>query len=1531
MLAVGISCDAIAPYLDATQSTSPPFKLTISCINSLASLTISGTEPQIEDLQQTLHRDGVFARRLRVGAAYHSPQMQKIATECLQAFDTFPLQDGAPSVNFVSTVTGSIISKEELCTARYWVKNMTLPVLFFQAMQFLCSEAKKDSAEELSGSFHNAICVDQIIEIGPHAALKSPIQQTIDAVGMNVHVPYGSALFRKKSARKTLLELLGHLYSSGYPVNLREVNDPARGSDHRICLVDLPEYPFNHALRYWHESSLSANHRMRPYGHVDLLGIRSADWNPLDARWRCIVRPSEIPWIDDHKMNGTILYPASAMISMAVEAALQMRDSKRVVTGFTLRRLQFKFPVTVSLDDGDMETRFRLNSMHGVTNTDDACFAFTLFSVRAGSWSENCSGTIQIHYIRQDAEEDSSNGNSDYQTLRAPEASVCSCKIDPVEFYQFLRNQGFQYGPSFQGIESARHDNLNKATATINLSKPLEAGLDGHRFTMHPASLDAVIQVVLIALSSGGTRNIPTLVPTTIEKIWLSAEGLQMVPGRKTQNEILISANVDYTSSRNPIGSAVVLGSDQQNVRLVMDGLVTSVISSQQPSNEMVARGTQFWYNIHYGIDLDSLSPARTSDWLTRICGPDVPGPMAFFCDLRSLLISVMRRLQQETRALGSVPEAPHLQKYLCWIDQELEKHTQSGLSDVQDDLLIARVHDQGDVGKFFVDVAQNALGVLKGKTDALQLLFNSSFAKKYHATQAMGSPYLLKVEKYVEALAFKNPRMNIVEVDTGIGNLTKHMLRGLESCDSAHELRCNEYCYAHLSSAACEESKNKLATHRHKTKLCTLHIDKDLFVKGLQPASFDLVATSNVFRTSKTSESTLQMIRKLLKPGGKLILHESVHTIETTFAFGLLSEWWLNEEGNRILGSSAIEVTWHDLLVANGFSGVDFILRDFTDEACQLRSVICSTAVEPRLDEDLTPTDITMIVDGNSKPQAYLAKELEARLSRKHDFSARIVSWEHVPIAGVHTGLLLYLVDLGSPTLPRLTEKSYARLKRILLSAKQVVWVTNGGLSTADPGYGMVDGLIRTLRIEKNELQISSLSLENFPHAENDHVGLVLQALSKFTNEPNEQGLEDFMVINGALHVKRINEDTKLKEAVSETISGRKKVEQSVGQSQPFAIHVRDQDQVDTLEFVRDSPPEGELQSDEVEIEVRALGLNVLDGIAVAGKIPTTSKSTLGSECAGTIVAVGSASRFSRGDRVCAYGSGMLRSRVRAKQVLTACIPDDMEFLEASIIPQDLLFASYLLHRLVRPTNEDTMMINGGYNSITKALLSLSLCICKSVYFVASTKGDAMTLKKSYDDKVKVLSHINLAEQVRGMEKGGANVVMNFVPDEDLNSLMECTAVFGQIVNVDATRTGPPKAQIMPILRSNVSFKTVEIGEALHARLIVPAVSLQNLLDKSLPVYHQTLYQIQIYNLSQLKAGFARLRESGDRDKVAIKFDANDQISVRVTRSLRSTNVDLLTHCSIDSTGVEACLLLRSRLHLPCVWGFGRPWQVLG
>lgn len=311
-MSVGLPEDKLEMYFDRLRKERGELKVEIGCFNSENNLTVTGSLVQIELLHLWLRAESVFARKLRVSIAYHSSYMKRVAEAYFLSLG--PLEPGVPSkndVSMISTVTGDPVSKEELCRPRYWIQNMVSPVKFAQALSALLNTPGKQR-KQLGSTTGSPYQITDLMELGPHSALRGPVQETIRLCHKETIVQYAPTIVRNIPDVESILASAGRLFCSGYPVNLLAANRLSNSS--RQLKHDLPRYPFNHNHSYWLESRISNNYRFRKHGRHDLLGVPSSNWNPLQAQWRHFIGLDELPWTKDHQVSHLILYSGNLLI-----------------------------------------------------------------------------------------------------------------------------------------------------------------------------------------------------------------------------------------------------------------------------------------------------------------------------------------------------------------------------------------------------------------------------------------------------------------------------------------------------------------------------------------------------------------------------------------------------------------------------------------------------------------------------------------------------------------------------------------------------------------------------------------------------------------------------------------------------------------------------------------------------------------------------------------------------------------------------------------------------------------------------------------------------------------------------------------------------------------------------------------------------------------------------------------------------------------------------------------------------------------
>lgn len=1487
MISIGLSAKDITSYLAPSRPTPDGFELTVSCFNSENNITVSGPEQQIDELKAQLDEDKIFARKLRVPLAYHSNQMELVAEQYTALMGDITLDTPTKSIPMVSSVTKAKIDPVELCQPDYWVKNLTSPVHFCAALHRLCLQNRRSLTVKIDRSHHSALFVDHLIEIGPHAALQAPIRDCLKQVQREEKPSYSSALHRNRSSFDSVLELAGLLHGLGVPVDLRQINDPFEPPNAlRIALADLPGYPFDHNKSYWHESRISSDYRLRHFGHVALLGSPSPDWNPLDAQWRNVFSPDDIPWIDDHKINGIRLVPGAGMIVMAIQAITQLAKTEREIIGYRFRNIVFGVALEFPQPPEDMETRFALRSLQNPHGQDNPWHSFSVYSLKAGKWTEHCKGTVQLQLEDNQylALSESINLVQQYRELLQLRRTDCDIAVNSDRMYEFLRQRGIEYGPAFRRMEMLNFGDKREIVTEVSLSREPGSHPAGAE-VIHPATLDAVMHSVFAAQSRGATEEIDTQVPTAIRQMWISRKGLDGHRG----DSIVVTAKINTSTPLKTKSSLFALGKAEKDVLILIEGLEMSTVAQSAPIKNLVVGGSQTWSRMECTIDIDLLNNDRMLDWLNRSSLMPKPEPVAFYRDIRFYLRNVLSVIKENMERSGYVPSQSHLRRYMAWIDWQLEKTCESGeSSNWTPDGLDHRIREEGSVGLLFSKTAQLLDDIVRERSDVLRLLFEDSMVEDFYEASSQSSTCYAKLQTFLAAAARKRPKMRVLEVGAGTGVFTRMILDALSV---RHEGRLqarlfDQYHFTDKSPSFFTNAQRKFADYGHKINFQVFDIEADIANQGQQEATYDIIIAANVIHIVQDLGTCLQSLRKLLKTGGKLVLHETTtpDDITTGFVFGLLQDWWPVDDPARTMSPLITEDSWHILLKKNGYSGIDIVLRDFESDCCHQSSIMISTALASS-DAACSLPSATIVIDPSSGAQRMLAEKLQERLLKNYQCLATLSTVQAESCQQPLGALRIFLLEFERPILPVIDSSMFAHLKACLENAEQVLWATGGGgPNPPDPGFGMIDGLARSLRLERNDMKFVTLALDtstvNHDSTADHIVQVMCQAFSSLADNEYER---EYVEISGALHLRRLTPAMNLKTDMLERLEGKRVRSQSLESSKPFRLRIPNPGQINSVDFVADngSGP-SDLGQDEIEIEVKAVGLNTRDTMQALGLVEGDN---LGIEAAGVVrrLATGATSSIQIGDRVCMLGTNLCQSYARTMKGHMALIPEDVTFEQASVLPFRSWLAYYLVNEVARVEKGESVLLTDGASAQGQLVIPFAQEIQALIHATVESEEDSCMLRKNYG---LTADRILLQDQVLGFSslmrpRQRFDVVFDFTGETDRTEILESIRPFGRLVHLTGLDNTRGVGTTLSGLGPNITIHTVDatsLPPVYHSKKPRPLQSIINRLGRRT----HDLQSIDCYPVSSTPEAFRALKERASDTRTVLMMDNKDTIPVR-------------------------------------------------
>ncbi|PLB54129.1 putative polyketide synthase [Aspergillus steynii IBT 23096] len=608
MMSVGLSEGYFPSYLDELKTQLGEVDLVVACVNSPSNVTVSGDVRHIDALKAILDRREVFAQKLSVGVAYHSAHMLRVEDQYRDAIrglepGILPLAES--ECMMFSSVTGKRVLPSELLDPEYWVKNMVSQVRFVDAMATLLAT----SHGKVEPSHSTQFSLDMFVEISPHRNLQRPVLDLLQE-SRGPQVKYTPLMIKGNDSAESTMRALGEMVCLGYPVCLERVNLLEQGPKaHYMALPDLPSYVFDHSHKYWNESRLSARSRLGDTGKLDLLGKPVVDWNPLEPRWKNRLRGSEMPWIEDHLVNGVMIYPGAGMLVMAIEAANQITKETDDVIGFEISDVHFKKPLHISEEPEGVETQLVIHLARDSVKPLYQPSEFRLFCYRNDVWNECCHGFIRAKY-RVD-ENPVTNGDANYSELsthREAAASIegsCQTAIDRIKFYSGLKHIGMVEGPAFWRVKEGSFDEQYRVRAKIEPFRWPENNFP-QPHVIHPTTLDSIFHLALIGYCRSGERVIPTMIPSSLRRLFISKSGLSYPDA----DEIQEYTWPETTDRRGASFSGFAFG--QANYSLLVqfsDLRLTTIASSKDDSTRDTSDGLQLAYQIQYRPEPDLLDP----------------------------------------------------------------------------------------------------------------------------------------------------------------------------------------------------------------------------------------------------------------------------------------------------------------------------------------------------------------------------------------------------------------------------------------------------------------------------------------------------------------------------------------------------------------------------------------------------------------------------------------------------------------------------------------------------------------------------------------------------------------------------------------------------------------------------------------------------------------------------------------------------------------------------------------------------------
>ena len=454
-----------------------------------------------------------------------------------------------------------------------------------------------------------------------------------------------------------------------------------------------------------------------------------------------------------------------------------------------------------------------------------------------------------------------------------------------------------------------------------------------------------------------------------------------------------------------------------------------------------------------------------------------------------------------------------------------------------------------------------------------------------------------------------------------------------------------------------------------------------------------------------------------------------------------------------------------------------------------------------------------------------------------------------------------------------------------LLTKARRILWVVIGDADEkyVHPEFGLITGLARVARSENEDLTMVVLNAV-------DDVALksqrLVQAIShiccqSFISSGHEETRTEleYTLRNSELLVPRLIADQSLAQAVDassrKSQAGLQNFHQS---SRPLKLHVASPGLLDSLKFVDDEAAREPLGSDQLEIKVKAFGVNFKDVFVALGQMKAST--IMAGECAGLVVSVGQdlQSRFQVGDRVFAFNATPYASRARVSGTSACKMPSSMTFEVGASIPVVYGTAYHSLVDVGQLREGDKILIHAASGGVGQAAIMIAKNIGAEIFATAGSREKQEFIMEKFGiarDHIFSSKSLGFKDRILRLTNGrGVDVVLNSTSGEALRRSWECIASFGRFIELGKFDMHKGNSISMEPFDKHVTFSSIDLTRLANERPNTTRRVLETVLSHLEAGLLTTLEPITTMPVTEIERAFRNIQSRRHIGKIVLKAD---------------------------------------------------------
>ncbi|KAF4975339.1 hypothetical protein FZEAL_7872 [Fusarium zealandicum] len=421
---------------------------------------------------------------------------------------------------------------------------------------------------------------------------------------------------------------------------------------------------------------------------------------------------------------------------------------------------------------------------------------------------------------------------------------------------------------------------------------------------------------------------------------------------------------------------------------------------------------------------------------------------------------------------------------------------------------IFSSLHSMGVEGEVLSEIGLNLRAILEGALDPMPLLLEDGRLERIYNGIETVQKLRVHMRDYLSLLAAEKPGTKVLEVGGSTSKNTGVILEAFEGRNLA------SYTLADASTILLQQTKSAFL-ETGVIKLKALDINRDPIAQGFKPESYDVVVVNNILHIGNSLETVLVHVRRLLAPGGALVI-VGMTDLSPSYGliFGLMESMWSDNYAAQLQLPSRAE--WGKLLSDTGFSGLESATKNFErigqSSYCVVSTAVASTKHRP----------VNILVDGEGKLLNF-AGQLSSLLA-----TSGISSTISFPHDTAVSDSVYVIIDQGS-SLSFLESRPSVLVSLERLSNARVLWVSLSpdDATRSETDMSTITSITRQIREANRTLKLASLAVRRDSPQNLDILRVVSRLIQTRFQEERGPRLElDYEYSNDGVFILRTQSD---------------------------------------------------------------------------------------------------------------------------------------------------------------------------------------------------------------------------------------------------------------------------------------------------------------------------------------------------------------------------------------------------------------------